>query len=317
MKLSSPGAPVTIQLLPGEYTSTTDPELLHQLLTSSSPSVDPSPGFENSSASAFTSFNSAINLPFNVALAPGIAIYAQKNYSGQAAFSNLPSTSSVNTSIPLTALSFALSSNTWAAVSLASGNGRTIIWNSVPDVTQLPSSSSLTLLDLQSAACSPACSSSGICSPQGVCICPQGFTGTYCEQCAPGFFGPQCTSCSGNGTACDQCDDGMSGTGQCLQLANSTQNSVTQCNCVNGVCSSNGQCACTPGWTTSDSGQACAKCAGGFFATSTGECKGERFVTISPIWFSTMYSSLSAGVLRVRRHHWDMRHMSIWVHARP
>ena len=311
VKLSSPSTQVTVQLLPGEYTSTTNPELLHQLLTSSSPSIDPSPGFGNSSASSFTS---AINLPFNVALAPGIAIYAQKNYSGQAAFSNLPSTPSANTSIPLTAQSLALSSNTWAAISLASGSGRTIIWDSVPDVTQLPSSSSLTLLDLQSAACSPACSSSGVCSPQGVCVCPQGFTGTYCEQCASGFFGPQCTSCSGQGTACEQCVDGMSGTGQCLQLANSTQNSVTQCNCVNGICGSTGQCACTPGWTTSGSGQACAKCAGGFFATSTGECKGEICHYFDYLFLIIVFQCVSWGVPSVLTPLGHASHVSLGTH---
>ncbi len=230
---------------------------------------------------------------------PGLAIYAQQNYSGQAAFSNLPSTPSVNTSFPLTALSLALSSNTWAAVSFDSSNSRIVLWDSVPDVTQLPSSpSSLTLLDLRSAACSPACSSSAACSPQGVCLCPQGFTGTYCEQCATGFFGPQCKPCSGQGAGCNQCDDGMSGTGACLQFTNSTQSSVTQCNCVNGICGSNGECSCVPGWTTSSSGQACASCASGFYATSTGECQGEVVISLL-IWFSTIRHSLSAGLLRV------------------
>ena len=285
VKLSSPSVPVTVQLLPGQYTSATNPELLHQILTSSSPSLVPSAGFENVSASAFAQSKSSINLPLNVVMDPGIAIYAQQNYSGQGAFSSLPSSPSANTSIPLTALSLALSSNVWAAVTLGpNSNERVILWDSVPDVTQLPfSSPSVALLDLQSSACTPACSSSAVCSPQGVCLCPPGFTGTSCEQCTSGFFGPSCTQCSGQGTGCNQCDDGLSGTGMCLQPANGTQNPVTQCNCVNGVCGSDGQCACGPGWTTSDNGQACAKCAGGFFASSTGECKGKLCYSETPL----------------------------------
>ncbi|KIL68473.1 hypothetical protein M378DRAFT_190887 [Amanita muscaria Koide BX008] len=273
VKLRSPNVPVPVQLLPGTYTSSTNPQLLHQLLTSSSPSIEPSAGFENVSSAAFASSKSAINLPLGVALEPGMAVYSQQNYSGQAAFSNLPSTPTTNTSIPLTALSFALSSDVWAAISLGSGNQRTILWDSVPDATQLPSLSSLTLLDLQSSSCNPPCSSSGVCSQQGTCTCPPGFTGNSCEQCATGFFGTNCTSCSGQSSGCSKCDDGLSGTGRCLQSTNSTQDSVTQCNCLNGVCGSNGQCACATGWTTAANGQACAKCTDGFFLTSTSECK--------------------------------------------
>ncbi|KAF8626282.1 hypothetical protein AX15_004954 [Amanita polypyramis BW_CC] len=202
-----------------------------------------------------------------------MAIYAQQNYSGQSAFSSLPSSPSANTSIPLTALSLALSSDVWAAVTLGLNNERVILWDSVPDVTQLSSSSSVVLLDLQSSACTPACSSSAVCSPQGVCLCPPGFTGSSCEQCASGFFGSNCARCSGQGTGCDECDGGLSGTGICFQRTNSTQSPVSECNCVNGICGSTGQCACIPGWATGDNGQSCSKCAGGFFSTGAGECK--------------------------------------------
>ncbi|KAF4614422.1 hypothetical protein D9613_003335 [Agrocybe pediades] len=154
-KLLADGAPASVQLLPGQYTSTTNPQLLHLLLTSPSASLSSSPGFNSSSQ---------VTLPLNIDLDPGLSIYSQSLYSGQAAFSPLPSSPIANSSVPLTASSLALSNNVWAAVTSGSNQDRVILWNSVPDVSQLPSgaSSSLSLVDLQSAACSPPCSGSGV-----------------------------------------------------------------------------------------------------------------------------------------------------------
>ncbi|PFH53554.1 hypothetical protein AMATHDRAFT_73358 [Amanita thiersii Skay4041] len=271
--LSAPGAPATLRLLPGTYTSTTNPKLLHDMLISSSPSLSPSVGFGNTSTSAFTSSSSTIKLPLNIELDAGLVLYAQPYYSGHASFSKLPSApSSANVSVPITALSLSMSPGTWAVVS-STDNQRIILWDSVPDITQLPISPSLALLDLQSSACQPACSGSGVCSSQGICICQEGFTGSSCEQCAPGFFGPNCTRCSEDATNCTKCDDGLTGTGRCLQRANDPKDPETECNCVNGICGSDGQCTCAIGWTRGDDGKACAKCADGFFQTSTGECK--------------------------------------------
>ncbi|KAJ7491081.1 insulin-like growth factor binding protein [Mycena latifolia] len=241
ISLSASDVSNSVLLLPGQYTATTNPELIHDLLTSSHATLTPTPGFGNSSTPA---------LPLNVAVAPGLAIYAQTLYSGKAAFSSLPSAPVSNTSTPLAAESMAMSSSIWVAMSFGS-NGRVVLWDSVPDTAQLPlgSSGSMSLLDMQSSTCSPPCT----------CTCAPGFNGTACETCAAGFFG------------CASCDEGISGTGRCLTPP--VANPLSACNCLNGECASDGTCACNPGWTTAANGTACAKCASGFFATSTGDCK--------------------------------------------
>ncbi|KAJ7144943.1 hypothetical protein C8R43DRAFT_953730 [Mycena crocata] len=261
VSLSASDVSNSVLLLPGQYTATTNPELVHDLLTSSHATRSPSPGFGNNS--------SAPSLPLNVAVAPGLAIYAQTLYSGTAAFSTLPSVPVANGSTPLTAESMAVSSSIWVAMSFGS-NGRVVLWDSVPDTAQLPlgSSGSMQLLDMQSSTCSPPCASSGTCSASGTCTCAPGFNGTSCETCAPGFFGPTCQACP---AGCPSCDEGISGTGRCLTPP--VANPLSACNCLNGECASDGTCACNPGWTAATNGTACAKCATGFFATSTGDCK--------------------------------------------
>ncbi|KAF7348623.1 Extracellular matrix protein FRAS1 [Mycena venus] len=260
--ISAPGSPPAL-LLPGQYTSTTNPQLLHNLLTSSSATLSPSPGFKNSTSS--------LALPLNVAQEPGLSIYAGPLYSGQPAFTSIPSAPiGANSSTPLTLRSLALSSSVWIAInSPAPGNSRVIVWDSIPDIAQLPTSapSTLTLFDIESAACSPPCASSGICSAAGTCTCAPGFTGPSCETCSPGFFGPGCAACP---SGCKTCDDGITGTGRCLDTT--PTNAPASCNCVNGVCNANGSCTCTAGFTTAANGTACSQCAPGFFLTSTGDC---------------------------------------------
>lgn len=261
--LSASGISTEVLLLPGQYTSTTNPELLHELLTSSSAKFSPSAGFGNSSA------GSSVSLPLNVALQPGIAIYPQTLYSGQGSYSGLPSSPVGNTTIPFTASSIALSGNVWAAIS-AGSNSRVIMWNSVPDVSQLPAtaSGSLSLLNLQSSSCSPACSGNGICSASGTCQCPSGFTGASCEACSSGFFGPTCQACP---SGCTSCDDGISGSGRCLVPV--VSNLPSSCNCINGECGANGQCTCIGGWTSASNGTQCAACASGYFLDTNGNCE--------------------------------------------
>ncbi|KII89391.1 hypothetical protein PLICRDRAFT_53827 [Plicaturopsis crispa FD-325 SS-3] len=258
--LSAPGASTSLLLLPGQYQSSTSPQLLHDTLTASGASLSPSAGFSNTTS---------VSLPLNVALQPGLSIYQNALYSGQASFSQLPSTPAGNNSTPLSAGSLALASNVWAAVN-AGSNNRVILWNSVPDISQLPSSNagSLSLLDMQSSSCSPPCSGSGVCTANGTCSCPPGFNGTSCESCAEGFFGPSCQACP---AGCTSCDEGIGGTGRCLKPT--VSNAPSSCNCLNGACQSNGQCACNAGWTTADNGTACAKCQTGFFQTTTGDCQ--------------------------------------------
>jgi hypothetical protein len=258
-RLSAPGAATDIHLVPGQYSATTSPQTLHNLLTSTSASIAASSGF-----------NSSLLLPLNLALQPGLAVYSGSLYSGQAAFSSLPSAPVGNSSVPLTSLSIALSSGVWASVNAGSSN-RVILWDSIPDVNQLPSGAlgSLALTDIESASCSPTCAGSGICTSSGTCQCSAGFTGSSCESCASGFFGPKCQACP---SGCASCDDGISGSGRCLQPT--VANAPSTCNCLNGVCGSNGQCTCNAGFTTAANGTACAKCSPGFFLTSTGDCQG-------------------------------------------
>ncbi|KAJ7245392.1 insulin-like growth factor binding protein [Mycena haematopus] len=260
--ISAPGSPTAL-LLPGQYTSTTNPQLLHNLLTSSSATLSPSPGFKNSTTS--------LALPLNVAQEPGLSIYAGALYSGEPAFTSIPSAPiGANSSTPLTLGSLALSSSVWIAVNFpAPGNSRVIVWDSIPDIAQLPTSapSTLTLFDMESAACSPSCASSGICTAAGTCTCAPGFTGSSCETCAAGFFGPGCAACP---SGCKTCDDGPTGSGRCLDTT--PANAPASCNCINGVCNANGSCTCTAGFTTATNGTACSQCAPGFFLTSTGDC---------------------------------------------
>ncbi|KAI9451551.1 hypothetical protein BJY52DRAFT_1205898 [Lactarius psammicola] len=248
--LSSPDVASNVLLLPGQYTSTTNPQLLHQILTTSSTSSFPATGFNLST----------VSLPLNVALQPGLALYPQALYSGQAQFAALPnSTVSSNSSTPLSAGALALSSNIWVAVTTG-GSDRIILWDSVPDVSQLPGIASLSLSAIESNACSPQCSSAGVCSASGQCTCPPGFGGPSCETCAKGFFGTSCQACP---TGCTTCDDGISGTGRCL--SSSAANASSACNCLNG-------CTCNAGWTTASNGTQCASCAPGFFLDGNGNC---------------------------------------------
>ncbi|KAJ7611693.1 insulin-like growth factor binding protein [Roridomyces roridus] len=260
VSLSASDVANSVLLLPGQYTATTNPQLVHDLLTSSHATLSSSPGFSNSST---------LTLPLSVQVNPGLAIYSQSLYSGQASFSSLPSGPVANSSTPLKAESMALSSSVWAAMSFGS-NGRVVFWDSVPDTAQLPlgSTGSMSLLDMQSSTCSPPCASSGTCSASGLCICAPGFNGTSCETCSPGFFGPKCQACP---AGCTDCDDGISGSGRCLTPL--VANPLTTCNCLNGECAPDGTCTCNPGYVTASNGTACAKCASGFFSTSTGDCK--------------------------------------------
>ncbi|KAK2465614.1 hypothetical protein APHAL10511_002506 [Amanita phalloides] len=255
--LSGSGTPVQIHILPGQYASNTNPQLLHNALSSSTNSLSPSVGFNVSAAT----------LPLNLLLQPGIATFTGSFYSGRTAFASLPSSPVGNNSVPLNAGSLVLAPSVWVA--LEAGSKRLILWDSVPDLSQLPISAttSLSLSDLESSACSPPCSGSGVCSATGTCQCPQGFSGSACESCASEFFGHNCQPCP---SGCASCSDGINGSGQCLQPA--INNSLSSCNCLNGICGSNGQCSCNPGFTTASNGTACAKCSPGFYLTSAGDC---------------------------------------------
>ncbi|TFK64336.1 hypothetical protein BDN72DRAFT_963270 [Pluteus cervinus] len=279
-KITSPNEPTPFQLLPGEYTSSTSPQTLHDLLASAASSLSASPGFDQSNLTSGS--NNAPVLPLNLQLQPGLSIFTGKLYSGQAGFSALPTQPVGNNSAPLSGVgSLAVAQNIWAAISAggSNANDRVVVWDSIPDFGQLPGNSlppsaSLELLDLQSAACSPACASGGVCSTSGTCTCPSNFQGSSCESCASGFFGPSCSPCP---AGCTKCDDGIEGSGQCLGLIFQNQQDAdsvpTKCNCVNGKCGANGQCQCNAGWQDGSDGTKCSTCKQGFFKTTTGDCQ--------------------------------------------
>jgi hypothetical protein len=179
-----------------------------------------------------------------------------------------------------------------------------VVWNSVPDTAQLAffsgSSTTLNVFDIQSSTCTPTCSSNGICSPtNNTCICAPGFTGTSCESCASGFFGPTCQPCPGG---CDQCDEGIQGTGRCLKKTIAGE--PADCNCVNGQCGNGGQCVCNAGWQDGSNGEKCSTCQDGFFLTSTGDCQGKVIDRLSLDMSSLtrrVILSLSSRVHEVRK----------------
>ncbi|KAJ3554452.1 hypothetical protein NP233_g12421 [Leucocoprinus birnbaumii] len=275
-KLSAPNAPVSLQLLPGSYTTSTNPQLLHNLLTASGASLSPSPGFEIA-----TKGFSPSSLPLDLSLSPGMTVYSGILYSGQATYSGYPETPEVvtNASGPqpsqVSAASFLLADDMYVVMGGSNaGSDRVVVWDSVPDATQLPFSSSssststFSIFDIVSTTCNPTCSSNGLCSPTtNTCVCAPGFTGSSCEACAPGFFGPQCTQCP---SGCAQCDEGIQGTGRCLKT-NVTEDPAS-CGCVNGQCGTGGQCACNAGWKDGAGGK-CSVCQDGFYLTSSGDCQ--------------------------------------------
>jgi len=204
--LSSPSGAYI--LLPGQYTSSVQPASLQQSLASATSTLTFTTGFSNSTTPTTPT------LPLNVALQPGLLYYPEDRFTGDPHFLRVPQ--SANDTFNATSIdrgSIILAANTVAAIE-ANNNGaknRVVLWDSVPFISQLPYSmaGNLQVVSIQSALCSPACSSSAICSTAGTCICPAGFTGASCESCAQGFWGPQCKreSFSASLTSPTSCSD--------------------------------------------------------------------------------------------------------------
>ncbi|KAI0303293.1 insulin-like growth factor binding protein [Multifurca ochricompacta] len=248
--LSSPIVASSVLLLPGQYTSTTNPQLLHQLLTTSSTSSSPSTGFNVSS----------LSLPFNVALQPGLAIYPQALYSGQAQFAALPNTPvSSNSSSPLSAGALALSPNIWVAVTTgSSSSNRIILWDSVPDVSQLPG---VTLFPSLLSNPTPARLNA---LEQAFVLHQDNAPAHLVSTVHPVNLSERFLWTLMPDLSCGLCHLSLS--------FFHTANASSACNCLNGVCGANGQCTCNAGWTTASNGTQCATCAPGFFLDGNGNC---------------------------------------------
>ena len=131
------------------------------------------------------------------------------------------------------------------------GGKAVTIWESIPDIDQLPSSLNINLnANLQSTTCAEKgtpCSSGGTCLADGTCACSEGFQGVMCEQSTS----PPST----NSTL------GITG-------------GAEKCGCTNGLCTSdNTSCLCSTGWSDAPGPNGkCSVCAPGFFRDATGEC---------------------------------------------
>jgi hypothetical protein len=265
--LSAPDLNYSIQLLPGEYDDQSQPLPLHVALTDPSAHLSPSPGFGNSSS--FT-------LPFTLAQESGVVTFSQSDYSGNSSFMSILASPS-NSTYSLDAGSLIISSNTMVVI--RSGSNQMVLLNSIPDFSQLPStvSNPIFVVSVQFSTCSPPCSGSGVCTSNGTCSCLEGFSGTLCEACLPDYFGPSCTPCP---QGCTNCDDGIGGTGQCL---NATTLLPASCNCAHGLCNnSTNQCTCMAGWENpSNDGPACSVCSPGYYLDQTGNCRRAL-----RLWFS-------------------------------
>ena len=91
------------------------------------------------------------------------------------------------------------------------------------------------------------------------------------DSCASGYFGTSCTTCASD---CATCDDGITGSGLCLDTIAVTDASA--CDCVNGICSGDADdvaCSCNAGWYTAANGTQCAACAEGYYETAAGDCR--------------------------------------------
>ncbi|KAG0657304.1 hypothetical protein C6P46_006590 [Rhodotorula mucilaginosa] len=246
-----------IALLPGTYspatsafrTDNTSADLSSVFSSQSVPTVPT--GF-----SASGSVDSSSSASYTVALQPGLTTYSSAMYQGSSTRISPPQSASNSTASrsPQKVESLLLTSDTVAIARFANDKStQMVLWDSLYDVGQLTSgagSGGLDILQVQSRACTPPCSSGGVCIADGTCA----------YACSKGFYGRSCSPCP---TGCTTCHEGTSGTGMCLDDQAST---------VISPGSSTASCRCSAGWTTAANGTQCAACASGYYQTSSGEC---------------------------------------------
>ncbi|SGY76706.1 BQ5605_C005g03509 [Microbotryum silenes-dioicae] len=289
-----------VKLLPGTYTSSSSTNANSSLLSfpssTSASTATPSAGFTSSGTLGST---------YTVSLQPGIIAYSSILFQGTPTYLALPATNtsasnSTSTSLGSSISSLLLSNEVYAI--LHAGSERFVVWDGVADVSQWRSvvKNQVTFQQLQSSACATPCASGGTCTGDGRCACATGWAGTLCGQsgldpprvlvyrstvtdlsyfifdcsdiCEPGHYGSSCLPCPAN---CANCDQGVTGTGRCLDVGSSSIVQPSTCNCINGICASNSSsapCACSAGWSTAANGTQCGACATGYYQTNGGDC---------------------------------------------
>lgn len=176
-----------IALLPGTYspatsafrTDNTSADLSSVFSSQSVPTVPT--GF-----SASGSVDSSSSASYTVALQPGLTTYSSAMYQGSSTRISPPQNASNSTAsrFPQKVESLLLTSDTVAIARFASDKStQMVLWDSLYDAGQLPSgagSGGLDIVQVQSRACTPPCSSGGVCNADGTCACAPGFTGKTC-----------------------------------------------------------------------------------------------------------------------------------------
>ncbi|GAA6025321.1 hypothetical protein JCM11491_000389 [Sporobolomyces phaffii] len=247
--------PVNLTLLPGTYTRST--------LNVSA--------LEPAHAVGFAASGSPSS-PFTVAVLPGVTTYSSSYYEGTPThFDPTSNSSSVKVG------SLVLDRTSYAVLKFDSNT--VVVWDSVPDVLNLGIPSTETTL-VESHSTDPACparcatcSQNATAATTPTCQCEPGWTGPACDACLANYFGPSCLACP---AGCTECDDGLTGTGLCLEKAPLVATSPSLCNCVSGVCQGNSTsatCDCNAGWTRASNGTQCSTCAPGYYLASTGDCQ--------------------------------------------
>lgn len=172
----------------------------------------------------------------------GLTTYSSPLFEGKAAYTSLANTSALN-STATRVESFLLSDNVWAILQVGGSSGsRVVAWDGVADVgNMVGGSGGVSVVSIQGTGCSTPCASGGVCAANSTCACSPGFSGATCsaswlftnlktiaeltsalaDACAEGFFGKTCDACP---TGCANCDDGITGSGRCLDstAANTT-----------------------------------------------------------------------------------------------
>ncbi|GAA5910215.1 uncharacterized protein JCM6883_001115 [Sporobolomyces salmoneus] len=274
-----------ITLLPGTYTSNTFSSSSALLANTSFSNASFSPFSKQSTVSSsspgFTTSGSLTSSStFSVSVLPGLTAYSAPYYEGTPILhpptnsSNSTSSSNSTQFSSLLLTSPSDSSPLYAVVSV--GSQKLVVWESIPDLGALGVSFSTSgnLVELVNNGCTGGCSNTGgTCSTNGTCMCQSGWTGSSCSECLPGHFGPECQNCP---VGCKECDDGLTGTGICLDsIASNSLILPSSCNCINGICEGNStssNCECNAGWTKASNGTQCAACSPGYYLASSGDC---------------------------------------------